>query len=121
MAVLLPRGHVAGVIGILAITIIAGAFVAGMNAGLIYNEYPLMGGQFIPIEYGFYGADAFENPASAQFHHRWLAALAALGVVSLWFRAKKHGLTVRLYDAGGGGLPVCAWRFDIYYIKSRSA
>jgi cytochrome c oxidase assembly protein subunit 15 len=91
----LPRGHVAGVIGILAITIIAGAFVAGMNAGLIYNEYPLMGGQFIPIEYGFYGAmDAFENPASAQFHHRWLAAIAALGVVSLWFRAKKHSLTV---------------------------
>jgi cytochrome c oxidase assembly protein subunit 15 len=38
--------------------------------------------------------DAFENPASAQFHHRWLAAIAALGVVSLWFRAKKHSLTV---------------------------
>ena len=64
---MLPRGHVAGVIGILALTIIAGAFVAGMNAGLIYNEYPFMGGQFVPIEYGYYGVmDPFENPASAR-------------------------------------------------------
>lgn len=87
---LLPRGHVAGVIGILALTIIAGAFVAGMNAGLIYNEYPFMGGQFVPIEYGYYGVmDPFENPASAQFNHRWIAAIAVLGVFSLWFRARK--------------------------------
>lgn len=85
-----PRGHIAGVIAILGLTIVAGAFVAGMNAGLIYNEYPLMGGQLVPIEYGFYGfMDPFENPASAQFHHRWIAVLAVLGVFSLYMRARK--------------------------------
>ena len=51
-------------------TIIAGAFVAGMDAGLMYNEYPLMGYSFIPENYGENGfLDPFENPASAQFHH----------------------------------------------------
>ena len=59
---------------ILFITIIAGAFVAGMDAGLMYNEYPLMGSGLIPENYGEYKLlDPFENPASAQFHHRHLA------------------------------------------------
>ena len=58
----------------LFITIIAGAFVAGMDAGLMYNEYPLMGDRLIPETYGEYKLlDPFENPASAQFHHRHLA------------------------------------------------
>ena len=91
-----PKGHIAGVIGILAITIIAGAFVAGMDAGKLYNQYPLMGDGFVPVEYGEEGAmDAFENPASAQFHHRILALLVVISVVTLWRRALKSGLALR--------------------------
>ena len=91
-----PKGHLAGVIGILAITIIAGAFVAGMDAGKLYTEYPLMGDGFIPIEYGEEGAmDAFENPASAQFHHRILALLVVISVFTLWRRSIKSGLALR--------------------------
>ena len=64
---------------ILFITIIAGAFVAGMDAGLMYNEYPLMGDGLIPENYGEYKLlDPFENPASAQFHHRHLALFTTL-------------------------------------------
>ena len=64
---------------ILFITIIAGAFVAGMDAGLMYNEYPLMGDRLIPENYGEYNLlDPFENPASAQFHHRHLALFTTL-------------------------------------------
>ena len=89
--VMRPSGHMIGVIGIVATTIIAGAFVAGMDAGLLYNEYPLMGDGLMPIEYGEEGlSDPFENPASAQFHHRWIAVLAVLGVITLWRRAKRH-------------------------------
>jgi cytochrome c oxidase assembly protein subunit 15 len=91
-----PRGHVAGVIGVLAITIVAGAFVAGMDAGKLYPEYPLMGDGFIPIEYGEEGVlDAFENPASAQFHHRVLALLVVISVITLWWRALKSRLSLR--------------------------
>ena len=85
----LPRGHSAGTIFLVAITIIAGAFVAGMDAGLLYNEYPLMGDGLVPVEYGEEGlSDPFDNPAAAQFHHRWVAVLAVIGVLTLWRRAR---------------------------------
>ncbi len=85
-----PSGHMVGVVTIVAITIIAGAFVAGMDAGLLYNEYPLMGDGLVPIEYGEEGlSDPFENPAAAQFHHRWIAVLAVIGVLTLWRRANR--------------------------------
>ena len=97
-----PSGHIMGVIGILAITIVAGAFVAGMDAGKLYNEYPLMGDGFVPVEYGELGAkDAFENPASAQFHHRILALLVVVGVLTIMRRALKAGLTIRAYAMMG--------------------
>ena len=96
-----PSGHMMGVVTIVAITIIAGAFVAGMDAGLLYNEYPLMGDGLVPIEYGEEGlSDPFENPAAAQFHHRWIAVLAVIGVLTLWRRANRiahirsRGITV---------------------------
>ena len=64
---------------LISTTIAAGAFVAGMDAGLMYNEYPMMGGSLIPETYGDYKfLDPFENPASAQFHHRHLALLTAI-------------------------------------------
>ena len=82
---------------ILAITILAGALVAGLNGGLIYNEYPLMDGNFIPPEYGFYGwKDSFQNPASAQFHHRWLGALSLFAVLNLWHKSKGKSANVLL-------------------------
>ncbi len=48
-----------------------------------------MGSGLVPIEYGEQGLlDPFENPASAQFHHRWIAVLAVLAVLGLALRAK---------------------------------
>ena len=86
----MPRGHALGTLGLVAVTILAGALVAGMDAGLLYNEYPLMGSGLMPVEYGDEGAmDAFENPASAQFHHRWVAVLAVAAVITLGIRAMK--------------------------------
>lgn len=85
-----PHGHGLATLLLVIATIIAGAFVAGMDAGLLYNEYPLMGETLVPVEYGEKGlADAFENPASAQFHHRWIAVLAVLSVCGLWMRARR--------------------------------
>ena len=65
-----------------------GAFVAGLDAGLVYNEFPLMGGRLIPpkdeLFSPFYakradGADnwwrnIFENPTTVQFDHRCLVS-----------------------------------------------
>ena len=86
----------------ITVTILAGALVAGMDAGLLYNEYPLMGAGLVPIEYGEAGYfDAFENPASAQFHHRWIAVLTFSVVIALGMRAQRSGHKVL------GGAVIC--------------
>ena len=88
-----PSGHTMGSLMLINLTILAGAMVAGMDAGLLYNEYPLMGNSLVPIEYGDAGFwDAFENPASAQFHNRWIAALTLVAVIALGIRACRRGI-----------------------------
>ena len=74
-------------LGLLAVTIIFGAFVAGMRAGLVYNTFPLMNGHLVPP-----GMDAFqplwlnvfENPVAVQFVHRCLALTTFAVVAGLW-------------------------------------
>ena len=67
---------------LISITIVAGTFVSGMDAGLVYNSFPYMGETIIPIEYGSLGLlDPFENPVSAQFHHRILAVITLIIII----------------------------------------
>jgi cytochrome c oxidase assembly protein subunit 15 len=74
---------------LVGVTIIAGGFVAGLKAGLIYNSFPLMDGGLVPGDYGAlpsWWRNLFENPAAVQFNHRLLATLvvsAALVVALL--------------------------------------
>jgi cytochrome c oxidase assembly protein subunit 15 len=86
-----PRGpaRVRGgftLVALIALTVLAGAFVAGLDAGLIYNEFPRMGEGLIPADYrnpalGWL-ANAFENHAAVQFHHRVLASLTGLAALT---------------------------------------
>jgi heme a synthase len=68
-------------VGLLCVTILWGAFVAGLDAGFAYNEWPLMNGQFAPSEMWTLSPawlNLLENTAAVQFFHRWLAVLTAL-------------------------------------------
>jgi len=61
---------------LLEVQIVAGAFVAGLDAGMGYNTWPLMDGTLIP-----HGLDViepfwknlFENALTVQFNHRMIA------------------------------------------------
>ena len=56
--------------------IIIGAFVSGMDAGKIYNSWPLMGSTFFPNDnnlYNLFKISAFSEPSLVQFMHRNLA------------------------------------------------
>lgn len=70
----------------LALTLTFGGFVAGLNGGLVYNSFPLMGGQLIPGDAFQVPRSPFEDPVTAQFIHRWLAIASVLLAVSLWLR-----------------------------------
>lgn len=89
------RRLLAGLAGLVALTMAAGGFVAGLDAGFIYNTFPLMDGQWIPAGYGTlrpWIANLFENVAAVQFDHRVLAILTASGAVGLWLHARRLDL-----------------------------
>jgi cytochrome c oxidase assembly protein subunit 15 len=58
-------------------TILSGAFVAGLDAGLVYNEFPFMGNSIIPVEWADYKPlwkNFTENSIAVQFNHRVLVS-----------------------------------------------
>jgi cytochrome c oxidase assembly protein subunit 15 len=72
-------------------TLIWGAFVAGLDAGLVYNSWPMMGSQWIPDELTSFSA-IFTDPVAVQFTHRWIAVITALMILSFAYRLKSFGL-----------------------------
>lgn len=111
LGLLLPRpersddrrtGHLrrlmAGLAGLVALTMAAGGFVAGLDAGFIYNTFPLMDGRLVPEDYGAlrpWILNPFENVAAVQFHHRVLAILTAAAALGLWLYARRLSLAPR--------------------------
>ena len=66
--------------------IIIGAFVSGLDAGMIYQTWPKMGNTFIPndlIIFNFLNIFEFSNHSLVQFYHRSLAYLIILYVIFL--------------------------------------
>jgi cytochrome c oxidase assembly protein subunit 15 len=80
------RPHLLAVAGALVPTLTFGAFVAGLNGGLVYNTFPLMGGALVPGDAFRTAWSAFEDPVTAQFIHRWLAMTVVVLVLALWVR-----------------------------------
>jgi cytochrome c oxidase assembly protein subunit 15 len=67
-----------------AVTIVAGGFVAGLKAGLTYNTFPLMDGHVVPEGYSAlqpFLRNLTENVAAVQFDHRLMASATALFVL----------------------------------------
>ena len=61
--------------------IIIGAFVSGMDAGKIYNTWPLMGNNYFPDDNSFFNLfnlNALSDPSLVQFLHRNLAYVILL-------------------------------------------
>ena len=66
---------------LLFIQLIIGAFVSGMDAGTIYNTWPLMGSSYFPDDskyIEFLNINFFDNPSIVQFVHRNLAYLIVI-------------------------------------------
>jgi cytochrome c oxidase assembly protein subunit 15 len=63
---------------LLFLQLIIGAFVSGMDAGKVYNTWPLMGSSYFPDDsqfIEFLNVNIFDNPSIVQFIHRNLAYL----------------------------------------------
>ena len=65
-------------LALVVLQIFSGALVAGLNAGLIYNTYPLMDGQAMPVGLSIiepWYLNFFENVTMVQFVHRTLGVI----------------------------------------------
>tara|TARA_Y100000590_G_scaffold213752_1_gene242261 strand:- start:521 stop:1546 length:1026 start_codon:yes stop_codon:yes gene_type:complete len=75
--------------------IIIGAFVSGMDAGQIYNSWPLMGSSYFPDDnsiINIFKISAFSDPSLVQFMHRNLAYLILIYYVFLLIKIYKEKL-----------------------------
>lgn len=80
-----------GLAGLVLLTIVSGGFVAGLNAGLIFNTFPLMGGKLIPEGIGALSPwflNPLENMVSVQFNHRWLAITTGIFLLVWYIRGR---------------------------------
>jgi cytochrome c oxidase assembly protein subunit 15 len=107
-----PRIRVSAIalLALVFLQIYAGALVAGLDAGLIYNTWPTIDGSLVPRFTDLFAAkplwqNLFENRLTVQFEHRILAYI-------LWIAAVLHvvdiGRTLRGGSAFSGALALAA-------------
>ena len=93
-------GALAVVILVLA-QIYLGALVAGLNAGLVYNTWPMIDGAIVPSPERLWfiqptWRNLFENTLTVQFDHRMVA-------YAIWVLAGLHAIDARQARQGAGG------------------
>ncbi len=82
------------------LVVAAGAFVAGLDAGKVYNTFPLMDGQWTPpdgLALQPWYMNLFENIATVQFQHRVLAVSLVTLIAALWFYGRGRALGTRVH------------------------
>ncbi len=68
--------------------VLSGALVAGLDAGFIYNTWPLIDGHWIatgPFDHEGFWANVLEDRKLVQFEHRMGAYLVTLVVAGFWW------------------------------------
>jgi cytochrome c oxidase assembly protein subunit 15 len=73
-------------LGLIYLQVLLGALVAGNDAGLVFNDWPLFNGRLIPDDYGSGGsvwATLAHVQGAVQLHHRLTAYLLMLASVAV--------------------------------------
>lgn len=79
---------------LVGLTIVFGAFVAGLRAGLIYNTFPRMGDEWVPdvwLALQPWWRNFVENPVAIQFTHRCLALGTFAACLALFWHWRGRG------------------------------
>lgn len=117
--VIVPLRKIARVaIVFLIIQIIYGGFVAGLNAGLIHNHWPLMSdGQLfhdsIILEKDSWILRLTEGKSGVQFVHRTMAYVVVGLILFLYFKSKKYTLSSQQKNGLNGLLFIVFLQFAL--------
>jgi len=79
--------------------IVFGAFVSGLNAGQIYQTWPLMNHAYFPDDSSYKDLLSFNNPSIVQFIHRNLAYLIFLVFCAISLLLFKNNTFLRLRNS----------------------
>lgn len=82
-------------VGLIYVQILLGALVAGNHAGLVYNDFPLMGGRLLPADYARPGlwVTLAHSQGAVQLHHRLMAYLVVMvALVLAWMASRSSYL-----------------------------
>ena len=83
------------------VQIVIGAFVSGLDAGKIYNSWPLMGNNYFPDDnnlINLFKYSALSEPSLVQFIHRNLAYIIGIFYLSIFYYIYKNKMD-ELYKA----------------------
>ncbi|WP_227657420.1 COX15/CtaA family protein [Candidatus Magnetaquicoccus inordinatus] len=78
------------------LTILSGGFVAGLDAGMAFNTFPLMNDEWIPEGILFLQPaylNFFENIATVQWDHRLLAVILFFSILAFWWLSRAYSLS----------------------------
>ncbi|XP_015233118.1 PREDICTED: cytochrome c oxidase assembly protein COX15 homolog [Cyprinodon variegatus] len=98
------RRFAKGTGGLVFLTALSGAFVAGLDAGLVYNSFPKMADKWIPDDILAFSPalkNFFENPTTVQFDHRVLAIGSLTAITGLYLFSRRMLLPRRAKIAIG--------------------
>ncbi len=73
-----------------------GAFVSGMDAGKIYNSWPLMGDTYFPDDnniYNLFKLSALSDASLVQFIHRNLAYIIGISYLLIFYKIYKNKIS----------------------------
>ncbi|KAF9888700.1 Cytochrome c oxidase assembly protein cox15 [Aspergillus nanangensis] len=104
------RRSVAGLALLVFVTALSGALVAGLDAGLIYNEFPFMGNGLAPPKSELFDQrysrhedrsdlwwrNMLENPSLVQLDHRIMAMTTFTSIMALWAYTRRSPTMKRL-------------------------
>lgn len=88
--------------GMVFLTALSGAFVAGLDAGLVYNSFPKMADKWVPTDIMAIEPkikNFTENPTTVQFDHRILGITTLSLISGLWLLSRRRILPKRAYWA----------------------
>ncbi|EAW06492.1 cytochrome c oxidase assembly protein cox15 [Aspergillus clavatus NRRL 1] len=104
------RRSVAGLALLTFVTVMSGGLVAGLDAGLIYNEFPFMGNGLTPPKAELFDPrysrhedrsdlwwrNMLENPSLVQLDHRIMAMTTFTSIMALWAYTRRSPTMKRL-------------------------
>ena len=89
-------------LGVIFLQILTGGLVAGLDAGFIYNSFPMMNEYWLPPELwdlSPFWLNMLENVVTVQFDHRMGAYVCAILILWLWWRGRASDVSSSVRSA----------------------